>query len=90
MVSMLAGSKPQSAVVLQRQHVYVWLELNSVCRHTDASLPCSGSKSKATDEGDTEDDVPFLVQEERRPLRARKTMQLQHVDNMLRDMRCDS
>ncbi len=49
---------------------------------------CAGSKCKAKTEGESEDDVPFMAQEERRPLRARKTMQLQDVDSKLRDMRC--
>ena len=50
-----------------------------------------GSKGKAKTDGESEDDVPFMVQEERRPLnRARKTMQLQDVDSRLRDMRCCS
>ena len=49
---------------------------------------CAGSKGKAKTEGESEDDVPFMAQEERRPLhRARKTMQLQDVDSKLRDMR---
>ena len=49
----------------------------------------AGSKGKAHTEGESEDDVPFMAQEERRPLhRARKTMQLQDVDARLRDMRC--
>ncbi|KAL0040967.1 hypothetical protein WJX77_000497 [Trebouxia sp. C0004] len=53
-------------------------------------LTVAGSKGKAKTEGESEDDVPFMAQEERRPLnRARKTMQLQDVDSKLRDMRDD-
>ncbi len=52
-----------------------------------ALMLCAGSKGKAKTEGESEDDVPFMAQEERRPLRARKTMQLQDVDSKLRDMR---
>jgi len=49
---------------------------------------CAGSKGKAKVEGESEDDVPFMAQEERRPLhRVRKTMQLLDVDSKLRDMR---
>ncbi len=54
---------------------------------TLALMLCAGSKGKAKTEGESEDDVPFMAQEERRPLRARKTMQLQDVDSKLRDMR---
>ncbi|KAL0043638.1 hypothetical protein WJX79_010663 [Trebouxia sp. C0005] len=53
-------------------------------------LTVAGSKGKAKTEGESEDDVPFMAQEERRPLnRARRTMQLQDVDSKLRDMRDD-
>ena len=39
-------------------------------------------------EGEYESEVPFMAQEERRPLnRVRKTMQLHDVDSRLRDMR---
>ena len=57
--------------------------------HLDTALMlCAGSKGKAKTEGESEDDVPFMAQEERRPLnRARRTMQLQDVDSKLRDMR---
>jgi len=55
----------------------------------NALMLCAGSNGKAKTEGESEDDVPFMAQEERRPLnRARKTMQLQDVDSKLRDMRC--
>lgn len=37
---------------------------------------------------DTEDEIiPFSGQDDRRPMRARKAMQLQDVDAALRDMR---
>jgi hypothetical protein len=53
-----------------------------------ALVLCAGSKGKAKTEGESEDDMPFMAQEERRPVhRARKTMQLQDVDSKLRDMR---
>lgn len=52
-------------------------------------MSLTGSKGKAKTDGESEDDVPFMAQEERRPLhRARKTMQLHDVDSNLRDMRC--
>ena len=57
-------------------------------QYDSALMLCAGSKGKAKTEGESEDDVPFMAQEERRPLhRARKTMQLQDVDSNLRDMR---
>lgn len=47
-----------------------------------------GIQGKATTDGESEDEVPFMAQEERRPLhRVRKTMQLHDVDSRLRDMR---
>lgn len=49
---------------------------------------CVGIQGKAATDGESEDEVPFMAQEERRPItRARKTMQLHDVDSRLRDMR---
>ena len=48
----------------------------------------AGSLGKVQTDGESQDEVPFMAQEERRPLtRARKTMQLHDVDSKLRDMR---
>ena len=48
----------------------------------------AGSLGKTKTDGESQDEVPFMAQEERRPLtRARKTMQLHDVDSKLRDMR---
>lgn len=53
-----------------------------------SSVLCIGSKGSMKDAVDSEEDlVPFSGQDDRRPLRARKTMKLQDVDAVLREMR---
>ena len=79
--------------------MYMAVLNNSVCvlsrHHADAmqqcAANCSGSKGAIPEAADSEDEVvPFMGQDDRRPnQRARKTMQLQEVDAVLRDMRSD-
>ena len=57
-------------------------------RHVLEPAARIGSKGSVKEAPNVEDHIiPFSGQDDRRPARARKTMQLQDVDAVLRDMR---